>query len=187
MAVFFYGKLTVFLPCDSYRPFSEKTLTKFYAFLQFHQLYAYISFPYENITENHIYYKQAAFLSSFYSEHTLIPEDYIVYYRNHFLQHTFSLCKDFTTLKSTIHPDIYKIIRHDQEQNTDYANTLRSYLMNGWNAVRTANELHIHKSTFFYRLNKMEELFDLDITQEETMVEYEYSFILIEYLRKIKL
>lgn len=83
--------------------------------------------------------------------------------------------------------DIYKIIRHDQEQNTDYANTLRSYLMNGWNAVRTANELHIHKSTFFYRLNKMEELFDLDITQEETMVAYEYSFILIEYLRKIKL
>ena len=70
---------------------------------------------------------------------------------------------------------------------TDYANTLRSYLMNGWNAVRTANELHIHKSTFFYRLNKMEELFDLDITQEETMVAYEYSFILIEYLRKIKL
>ena len=111
MAVSFYGKLTVFLPCDSYRPFSEKTLTKFYAFLQFHQLYTYISFPYENITENHIYYKQAAFLSSFYSEHTLIPEDYIVYYRNHFLQHTFSLCKDFTTLKSTIHPDIYKMIR----------------------------------------------------------------------------
>lgn len=33
----------------------------------------------------------------------------------------------------------------------------------------------------------MEELFDLDITQEETMVAYEYSFILIEYLRKIKL
>ena len=91
MAVFFYGNLTIFLPCDSYRPFSEKTLTKFYAFLQFHQLYAYISFPYENITESHIYYKQAAFLSSFYSEHTLIPKDYIVYYRNHFLQHTFSL------------------------------------------------------------------------------------------------
>lgn len=59
--------------------------------------------------------------------------------------------------------------------------------MNGRNAVRTTNELHIHKSTFFYRLNKMEELFDLDITQEETMVAYEYSFILIEYLRKIKL
>ena len=83
MAVFFYGKLTVFLPCDSYRPFSEKTLTKFYAFLQFHQLYAYISFPYENITENHIYYKQAAFLSSFYSEHTLyrlLPESFSATY-----------------------------------------------------------------------------------------------------------
>lgn len=187
MAVFFYGKLTVLLPCDSYRPFNDKTLTKFYAFLQFHQLYAYVSFPYENITESHIFYRQVAFLCSFYSEHTLTPEDYIVYYRKHFLQHTFSLCKDFTTLKSTIHPDIYKIIHHDQTQNTDYANTLKAYLMNGRNAVRASKELHIHKSTFFYRLNKMEELFDLDITEEEAMVAYEYSFILLDYLEKIKL
>lgn len=187
MAVFFYGKLTVLLPTDSYKPFSDKTLTKFYAFLQFHQLYAYVSFPYENIAESHIFYKQAAFLSSFYSEHTLTPEDYIVYYRNHFLQHTFALCKDFTTLKSTIHPDIYKIIRHDQTQNTDYANTLKTYLMNGRNAVRASEELHIHKSTFFYRLNKMEELFDLDMIREETMVAYEYSFILMDYLEKSKL
>lgn len=146
-----------------------------------------IDFPYENIAESHIFYKQTDFLSSFYSEHTLIPEDYIVYYRNHFLQHTFALCKDFTTLKSTIHPDIYKIIRHDQTQNTDYANTLKTYLMNGRNAVRASEELHIHKSTFFYRLNKMEELFDLDMIREETMVAYEYSFILMDYLEKSKL
>ena len=91
------------------------------------------------------------------------------------------------TLKSTIHPDIYKIVHHDQAQNTDYANTLKAYLMNGRNAVRASKELHIHKSTFFYRLNKMEELFDLDIEEEEAMVAYEYSFILLDYLEKIKL
>ena len=59
--------------------------------------------------------------------------------------------------------------------------------MNGRNAVRASEELHIHKSTFFYRLNKMEELFDLDMIREETMVAYEYSFILMDYLEKSKL
>lgn len=183
MLGFYHNKLTILLPSNRLTPFTSREESRLLTFLQFHQIYAYISYPYEEISESYKYYGQVDFLSSLSPETFGTPEDRFIYYRNHFIEHTFELCGDFSLLKTTIHPHIRHMIAYDRTHHTEYANTLFTYIANNRNAMDTANALHIHKSTFFYRLNKMTELFELDLSHDNLMFAYEYSFLLIQFLK----
>ena len=57
-----------------------------------------------------------------------------------------------------------------------------STLQKNRNALAAAGELHIHKSTFFYRLGKMADLFGIDINDGLALFRYEYSFRVLDYL-----
>lgn len=87
-------------------------------------------------------------------------------------------------MSASIHPGITQIIEYDQTANTEYARTLRVYLAKNRNALAAAKELHIHKSTFFYRLGKMTDLFGIDINDGLNLFAYEYSFRVLDYLSR---
>lgn len=53
--------------------------------------------------------------------------------------------------------------REDEEKNTEFYDTLKTYFLCGHNAVETANILHIHRNTLIYRLKKIRELTGMDI------------------------
>ena len=42
--------------------------------------------------------------------------------------------------------------------------------------------MHIHRSTFFYRIKKIEELLDMSITDSDLLFLYELSFKIWDYL-----
>ena len=45
-------------------------------------------------------------------------------------------------------------------------------------------QLHIHKSTFFYRMNKIADLLEADIYDGRRLFAYEFSFYLVDYLKR---
>ncbi|MFR3031599.1 MAG: helix-turn-helix domain-containing protein [Blautia sp.] len=47
--------------------------------------------------------------------------------------------------------------------HTDYFHTLKVYLDHHMNAVQTAKELYIHRSTFLYRLDKIKQALCSDL------------------------
>lgn len=53
--------------------------------------------------------------------------------------------------------------KEDEEKNTEFYETLKSYFLCGHNAVETASILHIHRNTLIYRLKKIRELTGVDI------------------------
>ena len=55
------------------------------------------------------------------------------------------------------------ILRYDRENSTQYFNTLHSYLINERNIPKTAAALIIHRTTLTYRLQKLQELFNLNL------------------------
>ena len=55
------------------------------------------------------------------------------------------------------------ILRYDRENGTQYFDTLRSYLINERSIPRTASSLIIHRTTLTYRLQKIQELFSLNL------------------------
>ncbi len=57
---------------------------------------------------------------------------------------------------------------YDREHATNYIVTADRYVHNRFNAVKTANELFIHRSTFLYRLERIKAQFGLDLEAEMT-------------------
>lgn len=182
MPVLFHDELTVLLPSDTIKPLQEKCQNRFLAFLQFNQMRAFLSYPYSDIAKSSAYCHQAIELSLLYEKSPHPENAYLVSYETYFLEHIFYQCKDTQLLRASIHPCILQILEYDRTANTEYAQTLRIYLSQNRNALASAKQLHIHKSTFFYRLGKMADLFGIDINDSLALFTYEYSFRAFDYL-----
>ena len=52
---------------------------------------------------------------------------------------------------------------YDKEHQTEFYKTLKVYLENNENAVKSARKLFIHRSTFLYRLERIKEMTGLDL------------------------
>lgn len=56
-----------------------------------------------------------------------------------------------------------RLIEHDREKDGDYVGLLRTYLDHDRCIADTIRDAHIHRSTFRYRMEKIEELLDMDL------------------------
>ena len=180
MVLIIQDSLTILLPTDRQQPFSESGEKKFETFLKLNDMIACVSFAYYDIRQSPYYHRQL--LELFQIEAIKKCADFIIYYEDHFIEHHFSLFKDTNFLRASVHPHIAQLARCDRENNTDYRGTLEAYLANNRNATATAAHLNIHKSTLFYRLSKMEELFSIDTNHSGLLFSYEYSLRILRYL-----
>ena len=57
-----------------------------------------------------------------------------------------------------------KLEKYDHANGTDLQDTLLTYYMNGFNTVKTAEVLFIHRNSLLYRLRKIEELLEMELT-----------------------
>lgn len=72
------------------------------------------------------------------------------------------------TLKSAyLHPAIKRIYHYDQEYNTHYFNTLIIFLKNFKEKNKTAELLDIHRNTLNYRIQKIEEIGQINLDDQE--------------------
>jgi hypothetical protein len=62
----------------------------------------------------------------------------------------------------------------------DYCETLRVYLENDRNLLHAAAALHIHRTTLFYRLNRINEMIDGNLDDPDTRLRMLFSFELME-------
>ncbi len=62
---------------------------------------------------------------------------------------------------------VLELSRYDRIHDTNYLETTEAYVKNHFNAVRTAGELFIHRSTFLYRLERIKAQFGLDLDDKD--------------------
>lgn len=77
------------------------------------------------------------------------------------------------------HEKLLKLQEHDLGQGTEYMKTLEVYLKNFLNAVQSAKELFIHRSTFLYRLEKIRRILESELTDYEELLYLMISFYLL--------
>lgn len=186
MVVLFRDYLTILLPSTDTALANETQLERFTAFLQLNDMTASVSFPFSDLVDTPLYYNQTLALfelphSSIATQETDCPN--IIDYRFHYLEHLFSLTSNKELLRTSIHPDITAILEYDNKNHTEYIKTLQAYLYSNRNAAVAAKSLHIHKSTFFYRLSKISDLFGFDMNDGRLLFAYDYSFRLIHFLK----
>lgn len=69
---------------------------------------------------------------------------------------------------------------HDKIHHSDYYTTLKVYLESHLNAVQASKKLFIHRSTFLYRLEKIQELININFEDQESLFYLMISYHILE-------
>lgn len=85
---------------------------------------------------------------------------------------------DEVTASTLTHPALAAIKAHDKAHKTEYYQTLFCFLKNERRHQQTAEELFIHRNTLFLRLEKLKEVWPLDLDDGEERLYLLFSFYL---------
>ena len=124
-------------------------------------------FPFKGLKNISIYSRQA----SYAIEYAQCSWDKIHLFNDCALRGVAVELKSHTQWRSWIAPSLLDLIEHDDTQGTNYYATLFYFLVNKGHIANTAKELFVHRNTLLYRLDKLEQMLDVDL-QEESVLSY---------------
>lgn len=183
IVTYYHDCLVCLISKDSLSPLSAYELDKFQHFLQYRQLKAAISNVFSNIGQANIYFKQSKQCLVNHSEFSV--DEILFYSSDYFVELLFTQVPQPDFLITLIHPDIKFLMDYDRKNNTELLFTLFTYLNNNRNQQLTANALFVHKSTVSYRLSRIVEVSNIDLTDSKTLFLYELSYKTLKFLKEI--
>ena len=74
---------------------------------------------------------------------------------------------------------LFKLRRYDKANETELYKTLAAYLRNERHATKTAQDLYIHRSTLFYRLDRINEMIQMDLDDPKVRLYLNLSLYLL--------
>lgn len=89
---------------------------------------------------------------------------------------------DTSEVRSFVEMTIGQVVRHDQDNETNYTETLTIYLEHGCRSQACADALGLHVTTLRYRLSRIQELFGIEIDSPERRFALELAIRLNETL-----
>ena len=75
----------------------------------------------------------------------------------------------------------HEIYRYDKNHKTEYIDTLWNYLNAGESASGAAKMMYLHKNTIAYRISRIKELFQLDLSHYESNFQIYYSCCILRF------
>ena len=75
-----------------------------------------------------------------------------------------------------IHPEVTRLAEYDAVHHTEFARTLEVWLAKERSQAKTAAALHLHRNTLTYRLQRIRELLECDLEDDDTRLHLLLSF-----------
>ncbi len=143
-------------------------------------MYGIISNPFSELIDVKKYYYQTLAMREF--KNLIMKDSPICFYADHYLFHIAKIISESHDLKDFYHPLIISLKDYDQTNHTKYLDTLKEYLTHIDNPAVCAQNLGIHKNTFFYRMNKLKELFPINLNDgiERTLLQFTLELMKLE-------
>lgn len=129
-----------------------------------------------------LYKDQADSLLSLYERN--IITDSVLYYQKYSVEIIMDLLSCNIPEESLLHPVIQKLKNYDHAYNTDYLNTLKTYICSCYSKNDTSETLAIHRNTLNYRLERIEELIGIPIKNARTAFHLLVSFYYLDKKKK---
>ncbi|WP_258360376.1 PucR family transcriptional regulator [Moorella sulfitireducens] len=150
-------------------------------FLKPSRFYGGVSNCFTDLLSTHIYYKQAMALANYAKlarteENILLFDDVVIPF--------LFADKSASELESFVCPPIKLLSQYDKKHNTEYLLTLKTYFDNNRSVKESIEALHIHRSTFFYRLGKIEEIINHSLSDGKLLFSMEYSFYILDCINQ---
>lgn len=186
----YMDEIIIFIPrknFDSYK--FDKVGAKM--FLDKHDAYLGISNSSKHLFLFNTFYLEctnAIRLGRFFSD---VPNDRIFFYEDYRIMDIIDMCcKNFRTIHHhnnliyLCHPGILWLQRHDTKNNADLKEVLYSYLMNNRNATKTSRDLHMHRNTLTYKLNKIESILGESLDDGMLQLNLMFSYLTLRYIEE---
>ena len=173
MSVVYKNNIILLINQDTPVQLSPELTDPLEQFAERNHLKVSLSQPFADILKIRIFYHQA--LHTLELSDLQAPDQTLFYSTDVLPEYLFSKC-NYQELEVGIHYHIFQLQDYDKTYHTDFVETLRAYLDHDRNAAKTAEFLHIHRSTFFYRVKKIEELLEISISDSHLLFLYELSF-----------
>ncbi|RCX16045.1 PucR-like helix-turn-helix protein [Anaerobacterium chartisolvens] len=139
-----------------------------------------LSICFSDIWEIQRYYKQALKASELGVK--LNDSKYIFKYENYSIFHMIELCGEHENLWNFCCPTVRVLLEYDKKNDTVLLKTLYHYLKNLKNPTKTSAELHIHKNTLFYRVDKIKNIIGSNLENGDELAEILISVKILFYL-----
>lgn len=123
--------------------------------------------------------RQQAQCSSSYARKNQIGAG-LAEYNDYKLQDLLTRAKEEFPLSPFCDDVLLQIRAHDRAFQTEYEQTLRTFLSNGQSIQTTAEHLFLHKNTVLYRIGKLRELFGIDFKNHRQLAQLYCSFLITE-------
>jgi PucR family transcriptional regulator, proline-responsive transcriptional activator len=71
--------------------------------------------------------------------------------------------------------------QYDENHESDYMNTLRTFLLSDCNILETADRMHTHRNTIVYRIKKIKEILNTELNHSAVKFDLLMAFTIKEY------
>lgn len=100
-------------------------------------------------------------------------ENHIVKYQDMGVLKLLASQSSITNFEQIIPPSVQKLAAYDKANNTQYLETLDSLLGNNLNLSKTAKQLFIHYKTMLHRMNRICEIAEISLDDQQTRLDVE--------------
>ncbi|MBV7273385.1 helix-turn-helix domain-containing protein [Clostridium sp. PL3] len=165
--------------------YHESSLVKLRAFLKKNNIYGGLSRCFHNLSDIKFYYDQSVKAIELGARSKI--NKFLFCYEDAAVQHLLEICSSESDLKNFCHASIFTLMEYDSMNNTNYTESLYIYLMNEKSQLETADMLNVCRSTLAHRIEKIQKIMDIDLSDAIITFRLILSFIILEYVDDSKL
>jgi hypothetical protein len=133
-----------------------------------------------NSIENFVSYYEQAYAALEFG-HKLNLEELVYPYQNYQVFDLFSEVKNPDKLRRFCHPALAVLSQYDHDNNSQLYKTLCVFIDKGCNIKLTSESLYIHRNSLAYRLNRITEICQIDLSNNNTLFVLRLSFLIDRY------
>ncbi|MFV0465453.1 MAG: helix-turn-helix domain-containing protein [Lachnospiraceae bacterium] len=160
----------------------EYTMETLKKYARINKMKTGISNEFYEITEAGKFYHQA--LKAVEYGNIIHKEKTLFLYEDFSYMEMLDICREQANMFSFCVPAVFRLLKYDEENGTEFMKTLYHYLEHNGNTANTSKSLFIHKNTLLYRMDKIRQMLGNDLTGGESMFMLHLSFrILIQMNR----
>ena len=146
-------------------------------------LYSGYSRTFCSLPEIHDHYLQA---KAALSLGKLLEDNSLVFYYNDFCLYHLLSCMENNKLPGLYSPPYITLNQYDKQNSTEYCETLYQYILSATNISAAAKSLQIHRNTMAYRMEKIAQISELDLSSGKELFQFYISKNIKKWLDNCK-
>jgi sugar diacid utilization regulator len=86
--------------------------------------------------------------------------------------------EDIGLLKEYYDDTVGKLDKYDAQNNTDFSKIFYVFLQEDGNCIKASQKLYLHRNTLMYKINKIQEIIERDVTDTDARFEFYLGYII---------